>query len=111
MARVWKRFARQGRNTLATATTTRYRVPLLAGLAVPAIASLLPVGSTTDQLGYWVAAVGKVGPLPVVSSLGPLPVACEEALDGLRRRGEDGPTPARTRTLLVWVRVRVGVRA
>ena len=108
MARVWKRFARQGRNTLATATTTRYRVPLLAGLAVPAIASLLPAGRLQIS---WVAAAGRVGPLPVVSSLGPLPVSREEALDGLRRRGEDGPTPARTRTLLVWVRVRVGVRA
>ena len=38
-------------------------------------------------------------------------MAREEALDGLRRRGEDGAPPARTRPLLVRVnRVGVGVR-
>ena len=74
---------------------------------VPALAFLLPAGRLQIS---WVAAAGKVGPLPVVSSLAPLPVSREEALDGLRRRGEDGPTPARTRTLLVRGRVRVGVR-
>ena len=75
---------------------------------MPALAFLLPAGRLQIS---WVAAAGRVGPLPVVSSLGPLPVSREEALDRLRRRGEDGPTPARTRTLLVWVKVGVRVRA
>ena len=106
MAREWKRFARHGRNTR---DSNNYQVQSTAAgwsRALPAIASLLPAGRLQIS---WVAAAGRVGPLPVVSSLGPLPVSREEALHGLRRRGEDGPTPARTRTLLVRVRVRVRV--
>ena len=85
--------------------STECRCLLVSRLAVPAIAFLLPAGRLQIS---WVAAAGRVGPLPVVSSLGPLPVSREEALHRLRRRGEDGAPPARTRTLLVRVRVRVG---